>query len=187
MNIKWILNKYFPDSKYEYASNVVLAHEGYFSDDKNDPGGATQWGISLRFLQRAGIHVLDHDVIDLQDVKAISRKDAKAIYYTYFWKKYFIDTFLNVIVATKILDMAINMGIYQTIKLLQKALNNINLRPVIVDGDLGPETMKSANSCDPNILHLQLIAEQRLFYLDLIDKKPYLACFKQGWLNRAAW
>lgn len=187
MNIKWILNKYLPNPRYEYASNVVLEHEGYFSNDKKDPGGATQWGISLRFLQRAGIDVIEDNVIDLEDVKAITKEDAKAIYYTYFWKKYQIDKIESLILATKLLDMSVNMGNFEATKLLQKSINEVKAKSIIVDGIMGKQTIAATNQCDFKILHNQLIAEQKLFYLNLIEKKPTLVAFKEGWLNRASW
>ena len=36
-------------SAFELAIPIVLKHEGGFADNPADPGGATNFGISLRF------------------------------------------------------------------------------------------------------------------------------------------
>ena len=40
--------------RFTAAVARVLEHEGGFVDDPVDPGGATNWGISLRYLKKAG-------------------------------------------------------------------------------------------------------------------------------------
>ncbi|MBX9704870.1 MAG: hypothetical protein K5Q00_01335, partial [Gammaproteobacteria bacterium] len=40
-----------PQERYDYAASVVLLHEGKYTDHPADPGGATNYGISLRFLK----------------------------------------------------------------------------------------------------------------------------------------
>jgi lysozyme family protein len=37
-------------SDFNQAVKVILQHEGGYVDNPNDPGGATNYGISLRFL-----------------------------------------------------------------------------------------------------------------------------------------
>lgn len=187
ISIQVLINKYFPDNRFEYAVNVVLQHEGYFSNDKKDPGGVTQWGISLRFLQASGIDVLNDGIIDDKDVKAITKKQAKEIYFVYFWKKYAINKLSNLMIATKVLDMAVNMGGAQAIKILQEAINQLRLKPIAVDGVLGPITQTLANNIDYKELHERIRALQLTFYLNLIAQKPALEVFKNGWTNRAAW
>ena len=53
-------------SLFELAIPVVLKHEGIMSDDGEDPGGITHYGISLRFLKT--LAELDKDSFSLGDV-----------------------------------------------------------------------------------------------------------------------
>jgi len=41
-------------ARFEDALPTVLRHEGLYSEDPADPGGATNYGISLRFLRQLG-------------------------------------------------------------------------------------------------------------------------------------
>ena len=59
-----------PYQRFEEAIKVILKHEGGYSNDKDDPGGATDYGISLRFLQ-------DHD-IDLNGDGKVNEMDIKS-------------------------------------------------------------------------------------------------------------
>lgn len=187
MGWRTFLNKYLPDNRFEYAVNVVLEHEGYFSNDKRDPGGVTKYGVNLRFLQAANIHIIDHQEIDVKDIMALTKEDAKNIYNIYYWHKYQIYEINNLIVATKVFDMSVNMGGFQAIKLLQRAINMLNLNKIEVDGAMGIHTLYSANSCNPSQLHNELKEVQEKFYKDLVTEKPTLECFLNGWLNRSAW
>ncbi len=62
-------------SNFEKAVEKVLEHEGGYVDHKNDPGGATNYGISLRFVKQSTGIDLDVDGdgdIDADDIKAMT-------------------------------------------------------------------------------------------------------------------
>ena len=80
-------------STFDKAIEVTLAHEGGFTDDPVDTGGATNWGVSLRFLKDAGDldgdGVLDGDLdgdgdVDYDDIKKMARAEAIRIYKLHF-------------------------------------------------------------------------------------------------------
>ena len=171
---------------FNRAVAVVLSHEGGFSNHGSDPGGATNHGISLRWLKTQGLYGdLDDDGdVDIEDILAIDIGHATRIYREKFWQKNHYDRVIDCDVATKVFDMSVNMGAYQAHKILQRALNSIGDR-LAVDGVIGPITVAATNTANPDDLLEALRHEQRLFYLSLIKRRPSLAVFEKGWLRRA--
>ena len=55
---------------FSKAITVILKHEGGFSNHSSDPGGATNYGISLRWLKSEGLYGdLDDDGdVDIDDI-----------------------------------------------------------------------------------------------------------------------
>ena len=174
------------DDKFSMALHVVFRHEGKFSDHKNDKGGATKYGVSLRFLKAAGIDIdLDGD-IDIYDLLAINKEDAKYIYKSFWWDKYQYEAINSVPVATKILDLSINMGALQAHKIVQLAANKLGYK-LLIDGILGEKSLYAINALsklyqDDFIKNINNEAKQ--FYYSLVEKNPELSVFLHGWLNR---
>ncbi len=178
-----------PADRFNYAVNVVLEHEGIESNDSEDPGGLTRYGITLSFLKANNIDVDGKGGIDHDDIKAIDEKMAKYIYKTYVWDKYNYDAINSLYLATKILDMAVNMGNMQAHKLVQRAVNHCGYH-LEIDGVLGPKTLAALNEISlhgkESDLKYELQDEQKVFYEDLAHDKPKLKVFLKGWLKRAA-
>ena len=70
----------------EIAEEIV-AREGGFVNDPDDPGGATNHGVTLPTLRRLGIDVNRDTRIDATDVKALSRTQAVEIYLEHYFKR----------------------------------------------------------------------------------------------------
>jgi lysozyme family protein len=175
---------------FEKAVTVVLKHEGGYSNNLRDRGGATKYGISLRYLKSVGLDLGDIDLdgdIDIDDIKGISISAAKSIYQSQFWEKYNCDKLINQDIATKVFDMCVNMGGKQAIKLLQRAYNRaVNARNLVVDGVLGEQTLAAVNSCKSQQQLLAVLrSEQAMYYERLIYHNRELAEFRKGWLKRA--
>lgn len=180
-------------ARFEAAIETVLRHEGFYSNDSADPGGATKYGVSLRFLQSLGEDLGDVDRdgdIDIQDIKALTLEGATAIYRREWWDKYLYAEISDERLATKVLDLSINMGAGQAHKLVQAAVNRT--KPgLAADGKLGSKSFQAINSLPPEIL-LRLIADEAAgFYVKLTltrirnmgveEGGKYL----RGWIRRA--
>ena len=63
----------------EIAAEIV-AREGGYVDDPDDPGGATNHGVTLGTLRRLGRDLTGDGRIDRADVRALSARDAARIY-----------------------------------------------------------------------------------------------------------
>lgn len=179
-----------------YISLVeVLKREGGWVDNKNDPGGATNLGVSLRYLLSRGD--LDHDGlpdgdldhdgdIDADDIRKMTEADAAKIYRTGWWDKYAYGTLRAQEVATKVFDMSVNMGARQAHLLLQRACNDCRaVPPVVDDGVVGPATYLAANGLYPEALCAALRQRCLAYYHLLIDRNPKLEVFRKGWERRA--
>lgn len=176
-------------SSFNLAIPIILKHEGGYVDNPKDPGGPTKFGISLRFLKEQGLFKgdLDHDGdIDINDIKKMTVEQAKDFYKACWWDKYSYQSIANQDIATKVLDLSVNMGPIQSHKLLQKAVNeNYPAKPLIVDSILGNESFQEINYEDPIVL-LNSFKQQALkFYLNLVNKNSKLIEFLAGWKYRA--
>ena len=178
-------------ANFEYAIEVVLKHEGGWVNNPNDPGGATNYGISLRFLvDHPDIGDFDHDGdVDAEDIKNMTVDEAKVVYKDLWWDRFHYGDFLRDDVATKCFDTAVNMGQKRAGKFLQQAACNLGVK-LTVDGIVGPATRHVINQFADDESAGKLLAEfrelQKQYYLHLIEINPKLAVFKRGWLNRAA-
>jgi lysozyme family protein len=178
---------------FNKAILATLKHEGGFVNDPVDPGGATNWGMSLRYLKGRGDldgdRRLDGDMdgdgdVDVNDIKKMSVEQAVKLYYTGFWLPNNYDNIKDYTIAAKVFDMTVNMGSIQAGKILQRSVNRLGFG-LKVDGAVGPKTFSAVNASDPDLLIAELRQEQARFYINLIARNPQFAKYKNGWLRRA--
>ena len=181
------MNSLTPEEKFQFCFKVILSHEGGLSKDKRDPGGTTNWGISLRYLKSIGYDYNNDGKIDDEDIIGMTVDGAEEIYRKNWWDAFHYDTFNSLDVCAKVFDLAVNMGAYSAHKLLQIAINRLSETPIAVDGILGVQTFGAANSLPGCKLRneLRLCAEHR--YINIIANNPDMEWARRGWMNRAAW
>lgn len=183
-----------PEWAFQKALDVILEHEGGFVDDPDDPGGATNFGVSLRFLHSEGeldadgdgFHDFDFDKdgdVDAIDVRSMERFQAALIYREFWWDKYQYQL-LPGEVAIKVFDLSVNMGARQAHKLLQRALRASGVE-VVDDGLIGPATRRAIDETDLCALLPALRSEAAGFYRALTAARPPLKKYLKGWLRRA--
>jgi len=162
------------DEKFLRAVDVVLKHEGGLSEHPSDPGGITHWGISLRSYPELGE----------EGIRNLTREQAAEIYYRDFYAKYGYARIDDEAVATKVFDMAVNMGPATAHRLLQEALVFLG-HDIAVDGILGPQTIGAANKADPKRLLQVLRWLAAHHYYRIAAQRPQSRAFLVGWLTRA--
>lgn len=176
-------------ASFENAIPVLLKHEGGYVDNPADPGGATNHGVSLRFLaDYPDIGDFDGDGdVDAEDIANMSVEDAKDIYKEMWWDKYKYGSILRDDIALKIFDFSVNAGSSRSHKMAQQTLNTLGLR-VTVDGILGPATLGLINTFDADeearVFLKTYRQHQAAFYQRLVNNKPSLGVFIRGWLKR---
>ena len=165
-------------AEFALAIPTVLAHEGGLSDYPDDPGGVTNFGITAR----------DHPSLGEAGVRALTREQAIDIYQRDFWEGRGYHRIGSQAVATKLLDMAVNMGTTTAVKLLQRALNYLlrKHQEVAQDGVFGPATVAAINTVNADLLVLALRAHAALRYIELVEgPDPRFESFSKNWLQRA--
>lgn len=170
----------------DFALSVptVLRHEGGYVNDPNDPGGNTNFGVSLRWLKGQGLLLAqleadDHTQDVVQVIKQMTAQQAGAIYKQFWWDRYNYGDIIPQAVATKVFDTSVNMGASRSHKFLQKALG------LIQDGVIGPGTLKAVNTMNSVTVIASFQQTQAAFYQYLVTENPSLQKFLAGWLNRA--
>lgn len=156
----------------------MIPNEGGYVDDRSDPGGATNFGVSLRFMR-----TIDPSYVKA-DIENLSIDDAKEIYQKHFWKSY-MDAIENQDLTNYLFDMIVNMGEHESVKLLQHAIWAVsdNTKIVLDDGILGPNTLKWANTLGDKILPC-LRALRAEYYNYLARSNKALRKYLSGWIKR---
>ncbi|WP_346666313.1 glycosyl hydrolase 108 family protein [uncultured Mailhella sp.] len=166
---------------FEKAHAFVERMEGGFVDDPADPGGTTNYGVSLRFLKSQGLEVGDIDGdgdIDADDIRALTPERAAGVLRRTFWDVFPLDAVPDPL-ALAVYDTAVNMGVGQAKMLTQKALF------IEADGRWGPLTWAAVKACsDPKAAALAMVERRRERYAALVRNNPDLRKFSRGWENR---
>src|SRR5579862_2387533 len=138
---------------YEEAITKVFKDEGGYTNDAADPGGPTNWGITIfdaRMYWKPNATAAD--------VKSMPKSVAEDIYRKHYANPIQYDS-LPAGVDYAVLDYGINSGNSRAIRVLQSILN------VNQDGVVGPVTIAAANKHDPVDL-IKQIYTQRLNFLE---------------------
>ena len=170
----------------------IVAREGGFVNDPDDPGGATNHGVTIGTLRRLGIDVNRDSRIDVADVRALTRAQAVDIYLEHYFKRPGIAGLPEVLQAS-VFDMYVNAGA-NAVRILQRLLTDMGF-PCAVDGGIGPETVRAAQMASeaaPGYLADAYGIARRNYYYALGDKRPASRKFarrkdggKGGWILRA--
>lgn len=155
------------DTMFKY----ILMVEGGYSNNANDKGGATNYGITKDLALKCGYNVAN-----------ITKEQAKEIYYKKYYLKNKLDKVHSNKIALSILDWNINSGVW-AIKKAQLTLNNLGYM-IRIDGIIGQKTIDGLNSVDVNAFLNEYHRIQELFYKAIVKNNPPQKVFLNGWLNR---
>jgi lysozyme family protein len=176
-------------SDFNLAIPLVLKHEGGLSNNPSDPGGITNYGISLRFLKGlgnqvpSGVIIDDQSTADAYDVRNMSIAEATILYKQDWWDKYQYGSINNQLLANKVFDIAVNIGSVEAAKLLQRACCQLG-ENLAIDGTLGVQSFNVINKLEANSLVTEFCKNVTLYYQLLVKNNANFSKFLQGWLNR---
>ena len=175
----------------ELASEII-AREGGYVDDPDDPGGATNFGVTIHTMRRLGMDLTRDGVVDALDVRALTRGQAVTLFLGHYYERPGIARLPESLQAS-VFDMYVNAGGH-AVKILQRLLAQFG-EPVKVDGAIGPETLGAAarvmEKAPDHFVDAYGIA-RRNYYYKLADARAASRKYarrsdggKGGWITRA--
>lgn len=165
---------------------IILNNEcgkgnGYVND-KDDSGGETIYGIVRKFYPKLEIWKSLDNIKGVREKKSYQPTEEEMneifkIYYLNYYKPCLANLFNDNELGLQVFDFAVNAGVKQAIKTLQKVLR------ISMDGICGRQTITTAN-VKRGVLEAYKMARVD-FYVE-ISKKGNNKKFLQGWVNRVA-
>ena len=167
-------NSFFP---------TLLKHEGGFVDDPDDPGGATNKGVTLGTFQQCARRLLGIQPT-LENLRALGDSQAGTIYKALYWDKVRGDEIALQPLANIVFDFQVNAGANAS-RLLQRVLNAQDVQPQLpVDGAIGAGTLAALRQANAMAVYAAYKQGRRDYYTNLVKKNPTLGKFLKGWLAR---
>jgi len=151
---------------FDLAFDALLGHEGGFTDNPSDPGGATRWGVTERVARANGYTGSIRD-LPVDVAKRIARSE--------YWDAVKAED-LPATLRYAVFDAAYNSGPTQATYWLQRALG------VKSDGVIGAQTILAAQQCTPDRVLARMLGMRLQFMTNL----PTWGTFGKGWARRIA-
>jgi lysozyme family protein len=170
----------------------IVAREGGYVNDPDDPGGATKYGVTIGTLRRLGLDLSGDGRVTERDVRMLTREKAAEIYVRHYFEGPRLNALPEALQAS-VFDMYVNAGA-NAITILQKLLGQMG-QAVDVDGVLGPQTLAAAHAAAdaaPGLIADAYGIARRNYYYALADARPASRKYartrkggKGGWILRA--
>ncbi len=155
-------------STYDAALERLLAHEGGYVNHPSDPGGPTNFGITLADYRR-----YVKPGASAADVKAMQLAEAKAVYRAKYWGAMRCDQ-LSAGVDYCVFDYCVNSGTGRVPKVLQR------LSAMPVTGRVDDALVRAVNARDAATM-VAAICDERMRFLAGLKTWP---TFGKGWTRR---
>lgn len=170
---------------FDAAVYKTLKFEGGFVNNRNDPGGPTNFGITLRVLQGCG-ELGDADLdgdIDIDDMQILTKDVAISIYRDLYWRG---DGIFSQAIAEKHFDMSVNMGVVTASKYLQLACLQLDTNlSILVDGVIGPKSVETINCLPEEDIMAALVKLHAGHYWNIIEYDIRKNAISRGWPSEA--
>ncbi|WP_424986803.1 holin-associated N-acetylmuramidase [Microbulbifer sp. S227A] len=170
----------------------IVAREGGYVNDPDDPGGATKYGVTIHTMRRLGLDLNGDGIVGVADVQALSRAQAVDIFITHYFERPRIAE-VPTALQSSLFDMYVNAG-GNAVKILQRMLRDMGYE-VSVDGAIGPQTLAAARDAampDAVALRDAYGVARRNYYFRIADKRVASRKYarskaggKGGWIKRA--
>jgi lysozyme family protein len=160
--------------------DALVPREGGYSNDPDDAGGPTKFGITLATLRD-----WRKAPVTAADVAGLGLAEATQIYaWRYFLLPHF-DQVRDPGLQELLFDFGVNSGTGAAAKALQTVLKREGLYAGDIDGDLGPRTLGALSGVS-NLPALFYAVKAERYELLLRDAgaRPSDARYAIGWANR---
>jgi len=170
-------------ANFEVALARILIDEGGYSNNPNDAGGETKYGITKETARSYGY---------FGPMRALMPDFAKKIYKDGYWSLANLDEVKSQKVAEEVFDCGVNCGVTSAVRFLQRALNVLNKRgvlwqDVVRDGVMGPKTLEAVNIAtnkhyNEQALLILLAVLRGEYYVRIAEKRDQNEEFMLGWV-----
>jgi lysozyme family protein len=170
----------------------IVHREGGFVNDPDDPGGATNFGVTIHTMRRLGLDLDRDGDVDVADVRRLTREGAVDIFIKHYFEAPMIGDLPEPLQAT-VFDMYVNAG-GNAIKILQRLLRDMGFT-LSIDGALGPQSLAAVREAYSRATGYLVDAygiARRNYYLRIADRRPASRKYartragkKGGWIRRA--
>lgn len=170
----------------------IVAREGGYANDRNDPGGPTKHGVTIHTARRLHLDLDSNGRVDEADMRLISRDLAVEIFLRDYFHRPGIARLPSVLQAS-VFDMQVNAGA-NAVKILQRLLTRMGFA-CTADGMIGPQTVAAADAAHkahPATLADAYGVARRDYYYALGDAREASRKYcrrrdggKGGWITRA--
>lgn len=154
--------------------DMILVHEGGYSNDPQDPGGATMKGVTQRtydaYRSRKGLAP--------RSVKLMEDDELREIYDQQYWDAVKADSIPSG-VDYVVMDGAVNSGPKQSVIWLQRALGPTYKGSI--DGMMGLQTIQAIQEFANDDLLVDRICDRRMAFLRALKTWKR---FGKGWTSR---
>ena len=175
-------------ANFEKAFAHTLGREGKYSNNHNDSGGETMWGITKALAIHYGYS---------KPMREMPVDIAQKIYKVEFWDKLKLEEVAKMSpeLAIEMFDTAVNMGGAVAVMFLQSCLNSFNRQGKLYsdikeDGAIGKTTLDtlhkyfaSRGAKGANVLLKAMNCLQGARYIELGNRRPQNEEFTFGWFN----
>lgn len=176
----------------EEIADEIVAREGGYVNDPDDPGGPTNHGVTMDTLRRLGVDLTGDGRVSEADVRALTRAKAADIFIEHYFRRPRINA-LPAAIQPSVFDMYVNAGA-NAVRILQRLLTDMGF-DIIDDGAIGPATIRAAQKAweaAPGHLADAYGIARRNYYYALADRRPASRKYarrndggKGGWIVRA--
>lgn len=157
----------------------VLRHEGdTYTDDPDDAGGPTKFGITLQTY--AQFHMTTPDKVSADQIKALTRDEAEAIALDLYVMRPGFFQIADWRLRLAVVDFGYHSGVRRATEALQAAVG------AQVDGIYGRETGWKVAGADTTAVRHKVIGARLRLLGNLMSTRRETAKFAKGWLGRVA-
>jgi lysozyme family protein len=157
-------------ARFDACMPFIFKAEGGYADNPADPGGPTNYGITL-----ATLRAYEGDPnLTAENVKKLTPAIAKEIYRTAYWNRMQCGA-LPAGLDLEVFDFGVNSGPAESVKTLQRLVG------VTQDGSVGPITLAAVRQFNVGDL-IGRFAQARLAFYQSLNMPE----FEQGWATRVA-
>lgn len=159
---------FFIMADFNKAIAKTLAKEGgsRFTNDLNDNGGATKYGVSQSSYPKL-------------DIYNLTENQAREIYKRDYWNRIRGDDITSQAIAENIFDTCVNMGVRTGSRIAQLCLD---IEPA--DGIIGNQSLSVINSADDTLFISNFTVAKIARYAHICNKNKSQKKFLLGWINR---